>query len=189
MKTTTLQGPHSSPPCSSENEVLRQIWKVNKSKQEYLTPGLSQQTSWRQGLTVHQHQQEGKNPNANQLKPSTAPHCFGALAAKCFSGEVPPPKGQPYAHRNGGLQERWLAAQVLPTSSASPNLAVGSLLLLSEQGRTWFWPNWRAGSTTALPPPRPQPQVTLGPLFYLHTRAGGANPPPWQLFPSPLNAG
>lgn len=80
---------------------------------------------------------------------------------KCIPGECPTSPGQLCAHnlynnlctlpKGETPRERCLAAQVLQTSSAPPNPAVGQLLFLSEKARTWFWPNSESRKLCLLP--------------------------------------
>lgn len=115
---------------------------------------------------------------------------------KCIPGECPP--GQPRAPnlhsnlctlslkarhpRKGVWPHRYSRPVQLPPTCLLPAFVPfreSSHLVLAQ-----------LREQEALPPPRRrQPHVTLGPLFYLHIRAGGANPFSWEFLPSHLKAG
>ena len=76
-----------------------------------------------------------------------------------------------------------------PASSAPPSLPLACFCSSFRAS----WPLVRAqlagAGRAALLPPCLQPQVTLGPLFYLHTRARQSQTPPLQPLPSPPKEG
>lgn len=96
------------------------------------------------------------------------------LAKKVLPMKTIPATGQPCVP---SLPGEVSGVQVPPASSAPPSLPLacfcssfrGSLPLVRAQ--------LAGAGRAALLPPRPQPQVTLGSLFFLHTWALQSQPP------------